>query len=496
MQRARRHGGAPVVIVAFVLSRLALAAVAGVRFETRPLNDAVQLLDRGQLRDHLFESLLHLHAQPPLFNLFIGLGLRAPDHLEAELFYGLYLAAGLGLALGLYAALRRAGVSTPVAAGLAIVFSCSPGVFLYENWLHYDYLVVFLLVAAVVALQRYAAGRQTVDAGWFVAALAAIVLTRSLFHPAWLALSVVLVLVLAGGDRRRVLAAVSLPVLVVAGLQVQRYATFGTPALSSGLGVSLAKITVFQLQPDDRQAMVVIGELSPVSGVEPLSPAASYAGVVPSPPPTGVPVLDEQDKGTYENPPTNDRFRVNMNGLAFIEISEAYLKDSLHVLRTYPGVYLQGVKTATELFFRPTSDFFTLAENRARVAPIEGFYNRALLGVVAGGAGEFALPEARTQYRLGPARTAWTVVAAYAGAVIGGAVFLVRSLLRRRAPVEAVVVCGFLWFTIVYIFLVSNLLEVGENNRFRLYSDPLVLVLLATLVVGWREARKRARGAA
>ncbi|MBW3574387.1 MAG: hypothetical protein KY450_05895 [Actinobacteria bacterium] len=463
------------------------------RFDNRPLNDAAQLLDRGQLRDQLVESLLNLHAQPPLFNLFVGLGLRAPSSPETPLFHALYLAAGLGLALGLYAALRRVGVPTLGAAALAILFSCSPGVFLYESWLHYDHLVVLLLVAAVLALQRYASGRRPAQAAWFVAAVAAIVLTRSLFHPVWLALSVVLVLLLAGHQRRRVLAFVSIPVLLVFGLQIQRLITFGTPALSSGLGVSLAKITVFQLPPDERQAMVARGELSPLALVEPLSPASSYQGLVPPLRRSGVPVLDEEEKGTYENPPTNDLFRVNMNAQSFLEISDAYLRDSLHVLRAYPGVYLQGVTTAIELFFRPTSDFFTLAENRARVAPVERFYNRALLGVVAGGAGEVAIPAGRTNYRLGPARTAWTVVVAYVTAVVGGAVFLLRLLLRRRAAVEVVVVCGFLWFTTVYIFLVSNLLEVGENNRFRLYSDPLVLVLLATLAMEWRRARARGK---
>ncbi|MDP9452387.1 MAG: hypothetical protein M3P97_03150 [Actinomycetota bacterium] len=490
---ARRHLGALAVVVAFALSRLALATVADLRFEDRPLNDAVQLLDRQQLREHLVESLVNLHIQPPLFNLFIGLGLRAPAHLETPLFHALYLAAGLALALCLYAVLRRAGVPTRGAAGLAILFCCSPGVFLYESWLHYDYLVGLLLVVAVLALQRFASGRRPAQAGWFVAALAAIVLTRSLFHPAWLLVCVVGVVLLGGHDRRRVLAVVSVPVLLVVGLGLQRLATFGTPSFSSGMGVNLARITVFQLPPEVRQALVASGELSPVSMVEPLSPVARYDGLVPPPRRTGVPVLDEELKGTYENPPTNDLFRSNMNALTFLEISERYLEDAGYVLRTYPGVYLQGVRTATELFFRPTSDFFTLAENRARVEPVERFYNRVLLGVVAGGAGEFAIPEARTRYRLGPARTSWTAVVAYGVAVVGGGAFLLRALRRRRARQESVVVCGFLWFTTVYIVLVSNLLEVGENNRFRLYSDPLVLVLVATLVVQWWRARAQSR---
>ncbi len=479
------------VVAAFAASRLALANIARLRFDNRPLNDAAQLLDRGQLRDNLLDSLLNLHAQPPLFNLFIGLGLRAPSRLETPLFHALYLAAGLGVALCLYIVLRRAAVPTRWAVALTVLFSCSPGVFLYESWLHYDYLVVLLLVFAVVALQRYASERRSWQAALFAGTLGAVVLTRSFFHLAWFLIPVILVLLLASGDRRRVLAAVSVPVLIVAGLHVQRLAAFGTFALSSSLGVSLARITVFQLPPTLRETLVAAGELSPISLVEPLSPAASYHGLVPAPRPTGVPVLDDEQKGIYENPPTNELFRTNMNSLSQVGISQSYQRDSIHVIRTRPEAYLQGVKTAIELFFRPTSDFFTLAENRARVAPIERFYNKAILGMVAGGAGEVAIPDSDSQYRLGPARTAWTVVVAYAAAFVGGAVFLLKAVFRRRAGVESVVVAGFLWFTIVYVFLVSNLIEVGENNRFRLYSDPLVLMLLATLIVKWRRAGRR-----
>jgi hypothetical protein len=34
--------------------------------------------------------------------------------------------------------------------------------------------------------------------------------------------------------------------------------------------------------------------------------------------------------------------------------------------------------------------------------------------------------------------------------------------------------------------VVTNVVEVGENNRFRLYTEPLVIALLAALVVAWR----------
>jgi hypothetical protein len=44
------------------------------------------------------------------------------------------------------------------------------------------------------------------------------------------------------------------------------------------------------------------------------------------------------------------------------------------------------------------------------------------------------------------------------------------------------VVLGFLCFNIAYVALVGNLLELGENNRFRFETDPLSLCLLGLLL--------------
>ncbi|MGI9120728.1 MAG: hypothetical protein ACR2G7_11520 [Acidimicrobiales bacterium] len=499
--RLQRHWGVAAVVAGFVVSRLYLAIASHIQFDNRPLNTALQLLDRKQLREDLVGSLFHLHAQPPLFNLFVGLGLQAPTRLETPLFHAVYLAFGLALALCLYAVLRRVGASTAVAAIVALLFTWSPSVFLYESWLAYDYPLVLLLCLVVLALQRYEAGRRPREAALFLTLVGAVVLTRSVFHLLWLLLWVVVLVVDLRGDdkrrtrldRRRLLAAAALPVLVVAGLHVQRYVAFGTPSLSSAIGISLAKITTFQLPEVERRELVAEGTLSPLALVEPLSPAADYRGIVPSPARSGVPVLDDDQKGIYESPPTDSEFfRTNMNSLVFLEVSEGYLSDAVTTVRIRPRAYLQGVMTATEIFFRPTSDFFTLAENRQRVGRVDRLYNRVAFGVVAGGQGATDLPEARFQYRLGPARTAWVVVAAYVVALIGGAVLLVDRLrARRRGDQATILVPAFLWITTVYIAVVTNLLEVGENNRFRLYSDPLVLVLLVLLVIEVRRRRAR-----
>ena len=49
----------------------------------------------------------------------------------------------------------------------------------------------------------------------------------------------------------------------------------------------------------------------------------------------------------------------------------------------------------------------------------------------------------------------------------------------------------FVWFNVAWVTLVANAVEVGENNRFRSVTDPLVLALLAGLTVGWLTQRRK-----
>ncbi|MBA2640782.1 MAG: hypothetical protein H0U77_12525 [Nocardioidaceae bacterium] len=492
----REHRGACVVVAGFALSRIALAAVAGLEFDVRPLNDGLQVLDRGELRENLLSSLAHMHAQPPLYNLFVGIGLHAPLWLETPLFHAAYLAIGLALALCLYAILRRVGVGTTVAVVVTLGFTWSPSVFLYESWMHYDYPLVLLLVLAVLALLRYERSGAAVDAGVFLSIVAAVVLTRSLFHLGWLLVWAVVVFVRRDGPGwRRLTAAVAVPVLVVVGLHAQRLVAFGAPSLSSALGISLAKVTTFQLPEIERRQLVADGRLSALALVEPLSPAAAYHGLVPMPEQTGIPVLDEEQKGIYTRPDTeNEFFRTNTNASIFLEISERNLEDALYTIRERPDAYVQGLKTASEIFFRPTSDFFTLERNRQKVYWLDRFYNHVVFGVVDRGNPPGGLPQASVRYTQGPARTAWFVLGAYGFVFAAGALTLLNGARRRRDRTgPPLLVVGFLWLSTVYVVVVSNAFEVGENNRFRLYSDPLVLALLALLVVRWRDNR-RGRG--
>lgn len=481
----QRRLGAVVVVAVFVASRLALART-GVTFDTRPIQDSFALVDPALLRGELFATLADLHVQPPLFNLVVGLGLRLDPDTARGVFHLAFLVLGLVLALGVYSALVRvgAGVGWAIIATSALVLA--PSVFLYEYWFHYDYPVAVGLCAALVALQRYAEHRRPRDAGLFLALLAALALTRSMFHLGWLVAWAVVLVVGARQEpvraRWRVAAAAVVAVTAVAGVYANSLRVSGQFASSTTLGISLAKITTFQLDDEARRQLVAEGELSPLALVPPASPLPLYGDLVRPRPPTGSAVLDEPAKAGAD---AAEPFRSNFNNLDYVDLSERYLADAVATVRRHPEAYLRGVLTAVATFFRPPSAFFGVVDNQLEVAGVDRAYNVALLELSAPGEQVVAQAPAAA-HRFAPAAgPAWLVVVAYALALVGGGVW-VGAAARRRRPV---LVVAFLWSTIAYVFAVGNLLEVGENNRFRLYSDPLLLVLVVAALVAWRRRR-------
>ena len=65
-----------VIVAGFLASRIA-AYAAGIRLAPDPLTWYWQYIEPALLKERLLESLFYLHSQPPLFNLFIGLALKA-----------------------------------------------------------------------------------------------------------------------------------------------------------------------------------------------------------------------------------------------------------------------------------------------------------------------------------------------------------------------------------------------------------------------------------
>ena len=83
------------------------------RFNDWTLGVYWQYLDPFLLKRKLGESLLNLHGQPPLFNLYLGTAL-ATGH-ETAVFVVTFLLCGLAVYAGSFLLMRRLGTSAPLA---------------------------------------------------------------------------------------------------------------------------------------------------------------------------------------------------------------------------------------------------------------------------------------------------------------------------------------------------------------------------------------------
>ncbi len=436
--------GGAIVAGAFLVTRIA-AALSGVRFDASPLDTFYQFLAPGWLRAHFVESIAHLHMQPPLLNIVTGAALAVGD--ASDLAW-LWRAMGLAAALALHDLLRRLGVPAALAVSLSVIHVASPAALLYENLLFYTLPVAAMLSVGAWAMHRYL---HEARAGWGLLAftmLAAVCLTRSIFHLAWLIAVVGLVTALGPRDRKRTMLVAALPTLAVVAWSVRTAILFGTFGASTWLGMSVAKITTMQGPLPERTEMIRAGTLSPFAAVPPFRDLRAYRAFVEEPPPSGIACLDEASKPNG---------RKNLNHRAYVDVSRAYARDAVTVLRERPDWYGRGVKTALTNGFHPTSGGEFVQENRERVpwltTPYAGFH-------VAGNLPAMLL---------------------FAGITIGGVLAAARGL--RRSPRDPdTLLLAILTGTIVWTFLVGNLLDVGENYRFRFLTFPAQFAVAGVLL--------------
>ncbi len=417
-------------------------------------------------------SLYYLHSQPPLYNLFLGVVLKLfPQSWVGAAFALAYALCGLLLGLCLYRLLLCLRVAAPAAALASIVFVVMPASILYENYLFYTYPTALLLTASVLAFARMAEAFTLGRGLAFFGLLAALIYTRSLFQVEWFAVLLLFSLWVLRGHRRQVLLAAALPLLIVLALYAKNAVVFAQPATSSWLGLSLAKVSTMQLPQDERQRMVDAGELSPLALVKPFGGPDAYPDYAGRAPSTGVPVLDQRRKSNGH---------INFNYIAYIAIAQQYKRDALTVIGTHPALYLDTMGQAWREFFRPSSDYPFLQDNRARIEPWARIGNRYL-------AGQPRFPVQPGFSFAGWGTVGFAVLAAFAICALFGAGRLWRVCVHPRRASTATAVMALIWLNLAYVSVIGNALEIDENQRFRYVIDPLIVAMLT--VVLWRLAR-------
>lgn len=468
---------AGVVCAALVVSRV-VYSLAGVQFDATPLSLYWQYLPIDVLRGDLAAGLVALHSQPPVFNLFLGVGLKtAAPFLFFELSFA---AATIVLGLSLVRILRGLGCGRALALAAAIAFILNPAYVLYEHWLFYSLFEAAGLTAAVAALLAWgdgaARGRALLA---FALCGTALVGLRSLFHPAW-ALGVVAICGWLGwrhGRRLSRLEALGLAAPLMLGLilMAKNQWLIGEATTSSWTGMNLSRVAFSQVSQRDLDVLIAEGRLSPlakVGGFLPSSAYEPYAALLP---------VVEVNRTLAGHPalalPFKNGGQPNFNYRGYIGVSRALWRDATTYIAHDPRRYLANVGEGFSIFGRPASDYALLEPNRSVLEP----YLR------------------RVRRVLYPADTPWLIWFSAAVAVAGGGVLaLARSALVSPGLRMAAAFAG---FTVAWLVVVGNGLELGENNRFRVAIDPILFASVVGLChlllarVGSRRALPREPGA-
>ncbi len=463
--RDRWLGG---VLAVHVVVRVGLW-LAGVPVSTLPLVGYWQVADLQLLRDQPLETLWHLHAQPPLWNAFVAAVQQLPPTLHHPAYRAALAAAGVAVVGVVFLLARRLGVRPAVAAPVALAVSLSPTLLGYELFAFYS-LPVAALVAGVVLAADAFERTPAPAAVWAAVGLAATVaLTRSLFHLGWVAL--VAVALLAWRWQRpspHLVAAALVPVLAV-GLWYGRVAALtGHFTSSTWLGQSLHKVTAAHLDPDELAALVAAGEVAPIALVPPFQAPYHYDSYVELPAPTGVAVLDRVA--------TSHGVR-NLHNLGVVPVGEAYATAARQVLDARPDVVGTQLGRGLCFFLRPAH---ASTQVEAAYGALDGWratWDRWVLLQARPDTSRRCEPT--TWEAQGLASTSPIAALLVLAPIALGLAALARRLRgRHRVGDLALVVAG---GTVGYVTVLTTLVEVGENYRFRFLVEPLGWVALALL---------------
>ncbi len=472
---AKRRRPWQIVVLAMVyIASRAAAHIAGLRFDAGEVSTYWQFLDTELLRHHLLQSLFYLHSQPPLMSVFFGALMKLFPFAWPSAAYLLYCVAGLFAWLAIFSIAVRNGVSSRMALAFVLLAMCNPSALLYEAQPLYTHVVFCLLVFAAFFFDRYLQSRSALPAFALLATLTILVFWRSSFQPMWFVLLAVWIVHLASlRNTVRVASAAAVCLVLIAVLVLKNGLLLGSFNTSSWSGMSVAKAWTWSIHPEI-PPLVAESKLSRISAIQSFRPVGDYQSLIPSRAPTGIPALDE---------PTRQNGITNYNNLAYVDISKAYFRDYWKVWRYSPRTMLAFSIQGWIDYLKPTSQYVATydAANENILEPFDKVY-RAVFCCRTLPIHSSVSPTDTFHQRLGHAfrSLCWLSVAIIA---IMFVMLLYPPLLRWAAggSQHTRLLLYFLLVNFAYNALLTNLLEEGENMRFRYETHGVVLI--ATLIL-------------
>lgn len=442
-----------IIVLAYLISRCYLYFILKLEFTYDFRYYLIQYLDVSLLKNNLSESLFYLHSQPPFFNFLIGFIEIIFGSFSYVAFFILFHAMGLATAILSYKILILLDVKRSFSALLLLFYILTPATIAYENLFFYTHFIIFFLISSAYYLLKFISKENFIHALFFFIMLSLAVLTTSIFHLAWFALIAVILIFLKPKKSKVILKASLAPFLIIFIVYMKNYFLFNQFNTSTWLGMNLSKITVQQIDKELKLKLLNEKKLSEASSIIPFTQYENLDSVGLSyfREKTGIEVLDQTMK---------QGGRTNFNNYGYIKISEDMLKDDFFVITNYPFSYLKGISKAFSLYFDSPTKYKLLTANVNKYETYNKIFNAFIYG----------------SSRI--SKTGYTSIILFLFISISSFYLLIKpgtGTLKKTFLIFGLI-------NILYVMVVGNFLEYGENNRFRFYTEVFYIMLFGLII--------------
>jgi hypothetical protein len=455
------------LVVTFICVHIGYYAL-GIVFEHKTLISVMHFLEPELLRTRLLESIFYFHIQPPLMNLFVGLVLKITPE-SAWLFHGIYLLCGLTLYLCTFLLQLRLNINHTIAAVLSTLFMASPSFILWEHILLYTLPCAALLALAALVLFDVLNHGKPWALALFFGAILLLCGIRSMFHIGYFVLVLAALVCLCKTNRRRVLVAGLIPLLILFGFYFKNLLVFGEFTACTFVEKNLWIMTTGNMEADEKTQLIQEGKLSELSWINRWASLKPYPERFRQVPEkfADIPALTRLNKA--------DTGEVNYNHYGNIALCNVYGKDARYVLFHYPRVYLKSVSLATYRYFISSSALPVSPNNKDKIKGIATLYDALLYGRMPA----FLSPDIKLIREGGYPPHLFLLLGLPLVFAYG-----LWSMVRRGTRLNRTqrLMIGFLCFNILMVAVLGCALDFAETARYRFMTDALYVVLLGLLL--------------
>ena len=411
------------------------------------------------LQTRMWESILHLHSQPPLHNLYGGLLLKSFGAYQLQAMQYINIFLGSLMSAMFYPLLFSVTGRPKLSLAASVLHALNPALFLYEAYPLYPLPSAFLVLLSVHFVGRYVNTNRTIHLLAFIFTLNILILYRSLFHPVFLAASIIVTFCAAGPGRKRFLAcALGISLLSVSWF-VKNQVQFGFFGSSSWVGQNLWRIAAFPYTPDELRVLAGEGVIDKMMlEVRFFERPARY-----------------RPYGFRETSPVAILSGETLHNINIIAVSRVYGRSAVRLIKHDPYRYLKTVFVSYSIFCAPSPTFIHLAANQRKVSLLSHIWAYAVYGQLA----VDLLTRILKQEYIGSVH--FFLVPA---CLIVFFFRLVRSMgsnsVQETLRSELVLVISSMF--VLYVTAAGSFLEVGENLRFKLLIESVQLLFFLGVI--------------